>query len=185
MFGHDIGKYWWKINSIGLFQDKAVPNIVSSQKKKSAFAFFLLLFLLSRFFSLILVDKHATGISELSTSINQVRVCGKNGIKTRSRLDVMISLEEIFFFFLFFLCVYIKVDDFHRDECLLYNYDWNVDINFLLNDHHMQYEGQRKKRYFFLQLHSYSFSSLSSRDHFISLIIFISSTIILLRRICI
>jgi hypothetical protein len=68
---------------------------------------------------------------------------------------------------------------------LLYNYDWNVDINFLLNDHHMQYEGQRKKRYFFLQLHSYSFSSLSSRDYFISLIIFISSTIILLRRICI
>jgi hypothetical protein len=30
-------------------------------------------------------------ISELSTFTNQVRVCGKNSIKTRSRFDMMTS----------------------------------------------------------------------------------------------
>jgi hypothetical protein len=41
---------------------------------------------------LALVNNYVTYTSKLSAITNQVRVCGKNGIKTRSRFDAMISL---------------------------------------------------------------------------------------------
>lgn len=54
-------------------------NKKRKKKKKSAFILFLLLYYSFLFFLffLILTDKHATDISELSTFTNQVRVCGK------------------------------------------------------------------------------------------------------------
>ena len=62
----------------------------------------------SIFFSpLILIDKHATDISGLSSFSNQVHICGKNGIRTRSRLDLIISLWDMVFFFVFSLSLFV------------------------------------------------------------------------------
>jgi len=87
---------------------------------------------------LILLDKHATDISQLSTFTNQVRVCGKTRLKTRSRLCAMISLDKFFLFHFLFciLSVYLKVDGFHRDEYVYMTIAKPLAlIFFLLNDH--------------------------------------------------
>jgi hypothetical protein len=46
-------------------------------------------FLLLLFLFLVVVEKHTAYTSELSVITNQVRVCGENSIKTRSRFDTI------------------------------------------------------------------------------------------------
>jgi hypothetical protein len=48
-------------------------------------------FSVSSFSYLALVDNYVIYTSKLSAISNQVRICGKNDIKTRSRFDAMIS----------------------------------------------------------------------------------------------
>ena len=67
------------------FKIRLSLTLLTNKKKEIRF---LLLF--SSY--LVLLDNYVTDTSKLSAITNQVRVCGKNGIKTRNRFDTMISL---------------------------------------------------------------------------------------------